>query len=163
MTRHDRFTRYDNGTVLDTCTHLVWMTQDYYNLEGNAPPQWDKALAWPVKMNQQCYGGYSDWRTATLAEYKTIYNPQKPKRSYRKKPVGYPDAFADGGGEWCWTEEVAGVGTGHIHTAYTFSFIWGTFGKERVDTIDHPQPTYHMGSIRLVRGALSTSMLSAAK
>jgi hypothetical protein len=74
MTRHDRFTRSDNDTVLDTCTRLMWMTQDYRNLEGKAPTQWDIALAWRAKMNQQRYGGYSDWHTATLAEYRTIYN-----------------------------------------------------------------------------------------
>jgi hypothetical protein len=141
----------------------MWMTQDYRNLEGKAPPQWDIALAWPVHMNQQRYGGYRDWRVATLAEYGTIYTPTKPKRSYRGSPVGYPDAFADGGGEWCWTAEVATGGSGHIHTAYTFSFLWGRLGKEWVDTVDHPQPTYQVGSVRLVRGPLATSLFPAAK
>ena len=64
---------------------------------------------------------------------------------------------------WIHTEEVTSGGSGHIHTAYTFSFIWGRPGREWVDTVDHPQPTYQVGSIRLVRGPLATSMLPAAK
>lgn len=56
-------------------------------------------------MNQQHYGGYSDWRVPTEAEYKTLYDPRRSKMSYAKQPVGYPDAFEDGGGEWFWTSE----------------------------------------------------------
>ena len=155
--RPDRFTRYDNGTVLDTCTQLMWMAQDYRNLEGIAPPRWLTALAWVGKMNQQRYGGYRDWRAATLEEYEAIYDPKKTRRSYRGKPVGYPEAFDDGGGEWCWVEEIPGEGDGHIHAAYTFIFSSGLWGKRSVHTRDHPRPEYGRGSIRLVRYTSSTT------
>jgi hypothetical protein len=161
MTRDDRFTRYDNGTVLDTCTQLMWMTHDYYNLEGKAPPLWETALAWPVKMNQRRYAGHNDWRAATLAEYETIYTPKKPRRSHRGSPVGYPDAFADGGGEWCWTEELASFYSTHMRAAYIFDFIWGQLGQAWFSTWEYPLLTYQVGSIRLVRGPLSTSRLPA--
>ena len=54
-------------------------------------------MAWAEKMNQQRYGGYSDWRVPTDAEYKTLYDPRRRKKSYAKEPVGYPEAFEDGG------------------------------------------------------------------
>ena len=95
------FLKYANGTALDTRTNLMWMTQDFRNLEGRAPKSWDEAMAWADKMNQQRYGGYSDWRVPTDAEYKALYDPRRSKRSYAKEPVGYPEAFEDGGGEWC--------------------------------------------------------------
>ena len=59
------FFKYTNGTALDTRTNLMWMTQDFRNLEGRAPAGWDEAMAWAEKMNQQRYGGYSDWRVPT--------------------------------------------------------------------------------------------------
>ena len=31
------FLKYANGTALDTRTNLMWMTQDFRNLEGRAP------------------------------------------------------------------------------------------------------------------------------
>src|SRR5687768_7532066 len=65
------FLKYANGTALDTRTNLMWMTQDFRNLEGRAPKDWDEAIAWALKMNVQRYGGYSDWRVPTDAEYKT--------------------------------------------------------------------------------------------
>ena len=91
------FLKYANGTALDTRTNLMWMTQDFRNLEGRAPKDWDEAMAWALKMNVQRYGGYSDWRVPTDAEYKTLYDPRRSKKSYAQKPVGYPEAFEDGG------------------------------------------------------------------
>ena len=85
----------------------MWMTQDFRNLEGRAPKSWDEAMAWAEKMNQQRYGGYNDWRVPTDAEYKALYDPRRSKRSYARNPVGYPEAFEDGGGEWVWTGETS--------------------------------------------------------
>src|SRR2546426_7066218 len=93
------FFKYANGTALDTRTNLMWMTQDFRNLEGRAPASWDEAMAWVEKMNQQRYGGYSDWRGATPEEYKTLYDPRRSKRSDGKQPVRDPDGIEEGGGE----------------------------------------------------------------
>jgi hypothetical protein len=168
MTHHDRFTRYDNGTVLDTCTHLMWMTQDYRNIEGKAPNSWPVAMAWAVTINQQCYGGYSDWRVPTLEEYKTVYMPEERKRSHNDKAVGYPGGFADGCGVWCWTREVSVYGVdgslgAHAHEAYTFNFSNGRTLSRWANAHRFDRANEFTGSVRLVRGPLSTSMLPAAK
>ena len=39
------FFKYANGTALDTRTNLMWMTQDFRNLEGRAPANWEEAMA----------------------------------------------------------------------------------------------------------------------
>ena len=161
--RPNRFISYENNTVLDTCTQLMWMTHDYRNIEGEAPSRWRDALAWVNTINQQRYGSYSDWRAATREDYETIYNPQKTRLSYRGKPVGYPDVFSDGGGEWYWVKEVAALGSGHLHQAHTFNFRSGQQSQEWVDSESHPQPRYTRGSIRLVRGPLPSSISSGAK
>lgn len=43
------FLKYANGTALDTRTNLMWVTQDFRNLEGRAPKSRDEALAWAEK------------------------------------------------------------------------------------------------------------------
>ena len=153
LDRSDRFTTFDNGTVLDTCTKLMWMTRDYRNIEGTSPDYWEVALAWESAINGQSYGGYSDWRTPTLVEYKTVYDPKKTSLSHKRRPVGYPDVFETGGGEWCWVAEVAEWGTGHVHQVYTFSFMTGQSSSRSVNSEAHSHPPENVGSIRLVRNA----------
>ena len=157
MARQDRFIHYDNHTMLDQCTKLMWMTQDYRNLEGRAPLRWRAALTWVDTINQQRFAGYTDWRPATLKEYQAIYQAEPSRRSYRGRAVGYPKAFADGGGEWSWVEEVAEWGSGHIHRVYTYSFRNGKYDARWVHTAAHPQPFHATGSIRLLRGPVATA------
>lgn len=106
-----RFVKYDNGTALDTRTNLMWMTKDFRNIEGRAPGDWHEAIGWAAKMNQQRYGGYSDWRVPIITEYERVYDRKKRRTSYNGKPVGYPEAFEDGGGIWFWTNEEAQLST----------------------------------------------------
>ncbi len=156
LSRQDRFIRYDNQTLLDQCTQQMWMTQDFRQIEGQAPRRWHAALAWADKMNQQRFAGYADWRPATIEEYQAIYQPPSSKRSYRGNPVGYPTAFDDGGGEWYWVEEAAEWGSSsHIHQAYFFNFRTGKRSSKWVHTEIHQQPIHSTGSIRLVRGPVS--------
>src|SRR5215831_8773438 len=140
------FFKYANGTALDTRTNLMWMTQDFRNLEGRAPANWDEAIAWAEKMNQQRYGGYSDWRVPTEEEYKMLYDPRRSKTSYAKQPVGYPEAFEDGGGEWFWTREASNYGPfRRFLRAYGFDFRRGNVLSRYLDD------TRDDLSVRLVR------------
>jgi hypothetical protein len=68
------FTVYDDGTVLDTKTKLMWMGRD----NGSA-------MSWPdAKKYAQDYrgAGYSDWRLPTLAEVSALFDKAKTRRSY---------------------------------------------------------------------------------
>lgn len=105
MTQANRFIYYDNGTMLDTCTHLMWMVQDFRNLEGRPPHDWYEAIHWSDTINLRRYGGYSDWRSPMSVEYQTIYAPQQRNSSYAGRAVGYAAEFADGGGVRFWTPE----------------------------------------------------------
>ncbi len=164
MARPDRFVPADSSTVLDTCTQLMWMVQDYRNIEGIAPNRWRVAMAWVTQMNQQRYGGHRDWRVPTFEEYAAIYQAKKPNRSYRGKSVGYSEAFAKDGGEWYWEKEVATRGTGHIHDIYLFNFRTGKRGQRRIQVEAHPSVQEHTtGSIRLVRGPIATPISPAVK
>jgi hypothetical protein len=74
--RDGRFIAYDNGTVLDTKTNVVWAASDN-----------GVALSWPdAKAYCESYrgGGYTDWRLPTREELVGLYDATK---SYRLPAV----------------------------------------------------------------------------
>ena len=64
--RDSRFIAYDDGTVLDTETNLMWAEKD-----NGVPIDW-----WNAKSYCEEYraGGYTDWRMPTLPELAGLYN-----------------------------------------------------------------------------------------
>ena len=66
--RTQRFIAYDDGTVKDQTTGLMWAAKD-----NGGPITWDEA-----KTYCQDYrgGGYEDWRMPTTEELKGLYNPR---------------------------------------------------------------------------------------
>jgi hypothetical protein len=131
----------------------MWMAKDFRNIEGRSPVDWQEAHTWTTKMNRERYGGFSDWRIPTVVEYKTSYTSTKLKRSYDGKAIGYPAAFADGGGEWYWTEEIAESGGGHVHRFWIFDFRRGWLDQRYIGHENLGDKVFEtMESIRLVRG-----------
>ncbi|OQY50939.1 MAG: hypothetical protein B6240_00800 [Desulfobacteraceae bacterium 4572_87] len=64
--RSERFVAYDNGTVKDLTTGLMWAAAD-----SGGPIRWSKAKTY---CNDYRGGGYDDWRMPTNEELKAIYN-----------------------------------------------------------------------------------------
>ncbi len=81
VTRTDgRFVAYDNQTVLDTKTKLMWAAKDN-----------GRALSWPDArsfVRNYRVGGYTDWRLPTLDELKGLYDAAKTYRSTCAEPIG---------------------------------------------------------------------------
>lgn len=65
----DRFIAYEDGTVLDTATGLLWASKD--NGEGIT---WDNAIKY---CENYTGGGYTDWRMPTQDELSKIYDKKK--------------------------------------------------------------------------------------
>jgi hypothetical protein len=72
----------DAQTVLDTKTGLMWMRKDYRNIEGKVAANWGDAMNWADKINSQSYGGYSDWKVPTIAQYRTINTSKSDREVY---------------------------------------------------------------------------------
>jgi hypothetical protein len=69
-----QFTAFDDGTVLDTKTKLMWAARD----NGSA-------VSWPgAKTFAGNYrgGGYTDWRLPTLTELTDLYDKAKTRKSF---------------------------------------------------------------------------------
>jgi hypothetical protein len=71
--RDGRFIAYDNGTVLDTQTNLMWAAKDN---GGNI--NWADAKSYCTNYRG---GGYKDWRMPTKDELSGLYGAAKAYRS----------------------------------------------------------------------------------
>lgn len=70
--RDGRFIAYDNGTVLDTRTNLMWAAKD-----NGSNINWSDA-----KKYSESYrvGGYSDWRMPSIDELAGLYDASKSQK-----------------------------------------------------------------------------------
>jgi len=66
--RDGRFIAYDNGTVKDTTTDLMWAAAD-----NGVPISWDDAKVYCANYG---VGGYSDWRMPAQEELSALYDPK---------------------------------------------------------------------------------------
>jgi hypothetical protein len=73
-TRDGQFIAYDNGTVLDSKTNLMWMARD----NGSAL-SWPSAKAYAGTFHG---GGFSDWRLPTLSELQGLFDKTKTNKSF---------------------------------------------------------------------------------
>jgi len=73
IAKDGRFIAYDNGTVLDTRTNLMWAAKD----NGN-DINWSKAALY---CDSYKGGGYTDWRMPTLDELAGLYDRAKIQKT----------------------------------------------------------------------------------
>jgi hypothetical protein len=90
--RDSRFIAYDNRTVLDTNTNLMWASND-----NGSDINWNNAMAYCRNHNR---GGYSDWRLPKLKELEELYTSD-----------GYEDKIKIING-LVWAEETRGARLG---------------------------------------------------
>ena len=92
IAREGRFIAYENGTVLDTRTGLLWAAKD----DGKGMDEQDAKAYFKNYRG----GGYTDWRMPTVDELEAIYD----HRSQNKQ--GYHvTKLIDLTGEWVWCSE----------------------------------------------------------
>jgi hypothetical protein len=73
--RDDRFIAYDDGTVLDTKTNLVWAAKD-----NGRDINWGNAKSYCENYRG---GGYTDWRMPTLDELAGLYVAKPNRHGYQ--------------------------------------------------------------------------------
>ena len=73
IARDGRFIAYDDGTVLDTKTKLMWAAED-----NGADINWANAEAYCENYRG---GGYTEWRMPTLDELEGLYDDAKTYKS----------------------------------------------------------------------------------
>jgi hypothetical protein len=68
------FTSYDDSTVLDTKTKLMWMSRD-----NGSPLSWPDAKRFAANDKE---AGYTDWRLPTPAEIAVLFDKSKTRKTY---------------------------------------------------------------------------------
>lgn len=82
-----QFTAYQDGTVVDTKTNLMWTARDN-----------GAALSWPGAKTYATgarVGGYTDWRLPTSSEIAALFDKSKTRKSYCAPAVDELGAAAD--------------------------------------------------------------------
>ena len=79
--RDSRYTAYENGTVTDSKTGLMWTQRD-----NGENLNWRNAKKLCENLR---IGGYTDWRMPTVTELKTLFSPDSPsvQKCNQKYPV----------------------------------------------------------------------------
>lgn len=72
--QEEHWVAFDNGTVLDTKTNLMWPSK------SSKPMNWNDAKKYAETFKG---GGYNDWRLPTAAELQTLMDP------WLKSPKGF--------------------------------------------------------------------------
>ena len=102
----DRFVDNGDGTVTDTKTGLIWAAKD-----NGGHINWTNARSYCQSYKG---GGHTDWRMPTLAELKSLYDPEvQNKRGYHIPKLINTTA------ETCWASETRG------EIAARFNFTYG--------------------------------------
>jgi len=116
INRDARFIAYDNGTVLDTQTNLMWAAKD-----NGAGINWAKAK--PYCENYRG-GSYTDWRAPTHAELTELYDARKAQSNprYPSYPIHLTELIRlTHGGVWASEKSVARDFTGNGSGWYEYN------------------------------------------
>jgi hypothetical protein len=112
-----RFLAYDDGTVLDTRTNLMWAAKD------NGSGAWTSAKSYCENYRG---GGYTDWRMPTLNELEGLYDNSKSSKATIDNYNIHLTELIQLRGCCPWASEVQEALFGGPDAAY-FSFYDGTW------------------------------------
>lgn len=122
----DHYIAYDNDTVLDTKTGLMWPAKD-----NGVYIYWNDANRYCETYNR---GGYSDWRMPTIEELKSLYD--KNREGY-KPSVHFSKVYLTPLIQltFCWVWAFKSNESGQGSGAASFYFVSGLWGPAPPDTL----------------------------
>ena len=102
-----RYLDMGNGTVVDSHTQLMWMKQDYWQMEKKWI-NWYTAIGFAQKMNNKKFAGYSDWRLPAPEEAAKLYNARRRNVDKDGDKIFIDRIFPEGAGWSTWTSKEKG-------------------------------------------------------
>ena len=99
-----RFANFADGTTLDRKTSLLWMTNDYWQVNAKWV-NWYTANEFAQRMNNKNFAGYQDWRLPTPKEAATLYDRRKRNLDKDGDKIFIDSMFPKGAGWSTWTSE----------------------------------------------------------
>jgi len=137
-----RFQDRGDGTILDAETRLMWMKQDYWQMEKKWV-SWYSAQEFVRRMNNKKFAGYSDWRLPTPEEAQRLYDRRRRNLDKDGDKIFIDTIFPKGPGWGTWTSAEKG------DQALVVSY------KDEGGQAYQNKITGHDAFLRLVRGPVS--------
>jgi len=103
-----RFQDFGDGTILDSKSHLMWMKQDYWQIQKKWV-NWYTAQEFVQRMNNKKFAGYSDWRLPTPEEAIQLYDRRKRNTDKDGDKIFIDRIFPKGPGWGTWTSADKGA------------------------------------------------------
>ncbi|QPJ63966.1 MAG: DUF1566 domain-containing protein [Candidatus Nitrohelix vancouverensis] len=99
-----KFLDYGDGSILNIETKLMWIKEDYWQMNGKWV-NWYTANEYAQRMNNKNFAGYSDWRLPTPEEAQTLYDRRKRNVDKDGDKIYIDTIFPKGPGWSTWTSE----------------------------------------------------------
>jgi len=120
--REGRFIAYENGTVLDTRTNLMWAAKD-----NGEDINWYDAKKYCENYRG---GGYTDWRMPTIDEPAGLYNKGESDKSNQEDDNAHLTKLIQLSDFWLWVSETRGTDAAlYIYRNVNWFSKYYTFGR----------------------------------
>ena len=99
-----RFGDMGDGTIIDHKTRLMWMSKDYWQMNGKWV-NWYTANEFVQRMNNKRFAGFEGWRLPTPEEAMSLYDRRKRNTDKDGDKLFLDRMFPKGGGWSTWTSK----------------------------------------------------------
>ena len=99
-----RYEKFVNNTIVDKKTGLMWMSNDYWQMEQKWV-NWYTANEYVQRMNNKKFAGYTDWRLPSVKEAGSLYERRKRNTDKDGDKIFIDTIFPKGAGWSTWTND----------------------------------------------------------
>tara|TARA_B100000686_G_scaffold56627_1_gene60909 strand:- start:3982 stop:4434 length:453 start_codon:yes stop_codon:yes gene_type:complete len=104
MNQQKRFVDNGDGTVTDREMKVMWKQTDGFQ-DNSKFMNWYDCRDYVLRLNDEKFAGYADWRFPDLEEAQALYEPDKHIRDLDRFEIFIDSSFSPGGGSSTWTSE----------------------------------------------------------
>ena len=108
MSTEERFQDNGDGTLTDTKFNMMWLKEDTYQRNGKWR-SWKKANKFVVRLNEEKFAGYSDWRLPSSKDNRNLYDHDSKNTDHTGDIVHIDLKFPEGCGFTYWCSEDKGI------------------------------------------------------
>ncbi len=107
--KDNRFVNNGDHTITDTKTGIMWLQMDSFQQTGHWM-NWKESFDYIKNLNSKGFASYFDWQMPTLADLRTLYEPDKLNSSQvgREMKIHFDPIFAKEGAGAHWSSEENG-------------------------------------------------------
>ena len=113
VNKQRRFVDNGDGTVTDKEMKVMWKQTDGFQ-DNSKFMNWYDSRDYILKLNDESFAGYNDWRFPSLDEAQALYDPEIHIRDLDRFQIFIDSSFSPGGGFSTWTSDERAYGTAAV-------------------------------------------------